>query len=104
MAACPRNRRCDGSFGRSRHSLIRLLPVIPLQEMIDRGAVDWAESTEGVTNWHDGECADIARYAKYVFEFALKQQMPGGQAGTQAGLTGGQEQIFNRRVDAGGDG
>jgi len=78
--------------------------VIPAQDVVDRGAVDRAESADGVTNWHDGECADIARYPEYAFEFPLVHRMPGGQAGTQAGLAGGQEQILNRWVDAGGGG
>ena len=78
--------------------------MIPAQDVVDRGAVDRAESADGVTNWHDGECADIAWYAEYAFEFALIHRMPGGQTGTQAGLAGGQEQILNRWLDAGGGG
>ena len=66
-----------------RHARIwPLLPAIPVQEVVDRGAADRAESADGITDWHDGECADIAWYAEYVFEFALIHRMPGGQTGT----------------------
>jgi hypothetical protein len=36
-----------------RHARIwPLLPAIPVQEVLDRGAADRAESADGITDWH----------------------------------------------------